>query len=285
MISTASVFADFWNDQILAEEKQGLFLVLTGFILSFAFIRMSTRLMRSPKVPWWPGSVVSESGVHLHHLVFGIVTMMVSGTVGFTVLGDSPWVEICAAAFGIGAGLTIDEFALWIYLEDVYWAEEGRVSVDATVIAAAAMGLFLLGFTPFTFETHTLDQTISSIVGVLLIFGLATVCFAKQRMLHGTIGFFVFPIALYGAVRLGKPGSPWARRRYRDRRPDKVEKAEERFAPDRRTERFKNAFRDIVGGKPNEGVAAAKDEVLGATREAAEEIRQRADRITHRDER
>ena len=79
MITTASIFTDFWNDQIVADDKQGLFLVLVGFILSFAFIRMSTRLMRSPKVPWWPGSVVSDSGVHLHHLVFGIVTMMIAG--------------------------------------------------------------------------------------------------------------------------------------------------------------------------------------------------------------
>ena len=86
----ASIFSDFWNDHILAHERQGVFLVLVGFILSFAFIRMSTRLMRSPKVPWWPGSVVSDSGVHLHHLVFGIVTMMIAGTLGFAVHGESP---------------------------------------------------------------------------------------------------------------------------------------------------------------------------------------------------
>jgi hypothetical protein len=276
----ATIFSDFWNDQILAEEKQGLFLVLAGFILSFAFIRMSTRLMRSPKVPWWPGSVVSESGVHLHHLVFGIVTMMISGAVGFTVLGDGPWTEICAFAFGVGAGLTIDEFALWIYLDDVYWAEEGRVSIDATVIAAAAMGLILLGFTPFTFETGSLDEAIGSIVSALVVFGLVALCFAKQRLLHGTIGFFVFPIALYGAVRIGKPGSPWGRRRYVDRNPAKQAKAEERFAPDRHTERFKNAFRDIVGGKPSEGVTAATEEALATTREAVEEVRQRAERVT-----
>lgn len=276
----ATIFSDFWNDQILAEEKQGLFLVLTGFILSFAFIRMSTRLMRSPKVPWWPGSVVSESGVHLHHLVFGIVTMMVSGAVGFTVLGDGPWTEICAFAFGVGAGLTIDEFALWIYLEDVYWAEEGRVSIDATVIAAAAMGLILLGFTPFSFETGSLDEAIGSIVSALVVFGLVALCFAKQRLLHGTIGFFVFPIALYGAIRIGKPGSPWGRRRYADRNPAKQSKAEERFAPDRHTERFKNAFRDIVGGKPSEGVTAVTEEALATTREAVEEVRQRAERVT-----
>jgi hypothetical protein len=274
-MTTASIFADFWNDQILAEEKQGLFLVLVGFILSFAFIRMSTRLMRSPRAPWWPGSVVSESGVHVHHLVFGIVTMMLAGTVGFTVLGDSPYVEICAFAFGVGAGLTIDEFALWVYLEDVYWAEEGRVSIDATVIAAATMGLLLLGFTPFTWETGSLDETIGSIVSVLVVFGLVALCFAKQRMLHGTVGFFVFPVAIYGAIRIGKPGSPWARRRYGERNPAKQHKAEGRFAPDRHTERFKNAFRDIVGGKPSQGVTAATEEAVAATREAAEELRQR----------
>jgi hypothetical protein len=71
-MTTASIIADFWS-QLEEHDEQGLFLVLVGFILSFAFIRMSTRLMRSPKVPWWPGSIVSDSGVHLHHLVFGIV--------------------------------------------------------------------------------------------------------------------------------------------------------------------------------------------------------------------
>jgi len=281
-MTAASIFAEFWNDQILAEEKQGVFLVLVGFVLSFAFIRMSTRLMRSPRVPWWPGSVVSESGVHVHHLVFGIVTMMLSGTVGFTVLGDSPYAEICAFVFGVGAGLTIDEFALWVYLEDVYWAEQGRVSIDATVIAAAAMGLIVLGFAPFTFETGSIDEVIGSVAGALLIFFLVALCFAKQRMLHGVVGFFVFPVAVYGAVRIGKPGSPWARRRYVERSPDKQRKAVGRFAPDRHTERFKNAFRDIVGGKPSEGVTAATEEAVAATREAAEELRQRIGRSEDR---
>jgi hypothetical protein len=274
-MTTASIFADFWNDQIVAEEKQGLFLVLVGFLLSFGFIRMSTRLMRSPRVPWWPGSVVSESGVHVHHLVFGIVTMMIAGAVGFTVLGDSPWAEICAFAFGVGAGLTIDEFALWVYLEDVYWSEEGRVSIDATVIAAAFMGLILLGFTPFTFETGSLDTLLESLVGALVVLSVVAICFAKQRIMHGTVGFFVLPIAIYGAARIGKPGSPWARRRYAERNPAKQAEAEDRFSPDRRTERFKNAFRNVVGGKPSEGVAAATQEVRAAGREAIEEVRER----------
>ncbi|HWM55443.1 MAG TPA: hypothetical protein VNO20_08655 [Solirubrobacterales bacterium] len=280
-MSAASIFVEFWNDQLVADGKQGIFLVLIGFLLSFGFIRMSTRLMRSPRVPWWPGSVVSDSGVHVHHLVFGIVTMMVSGTVGFVALGDSPYTEICAALFGVGAGLTIDEFALWVYLDDVYWAEEGRVSIDATVIAAAMMGLLLLGFSPFSFETKSIQETLGSLVAALIVFSVVAICFAKQRILHGTVGFFVLPVAIYGAARIGKPGSPWGRRLYAERKPKKQAKAVDRFNPERRTERFKEAFRDIVGGKPSEGVAAASQEALAATREAAEEMRQRAERVTH----
>jgi hypothetical protein len=282
-MTTASVFTDFWN-RISEHELQGLYLVLIGFLLSFAFIRMSTRLMRSPKVPWWPGSIVSDSGVHLHHLVFGIVTMMISGATGFASYGDSPWMEICAFAFGVGAGLTIDEFALWVYLDDVYWAEEGRSSIDATVIAAAVMGLALLGFTPFTIEEGSVGAILGSVASAAVVFLLVAICFAKGRVMHGIVGFFVFPIALYGACRLAKPTSPWARRRYGDRRPKKQARSEERFPPDRRTERFKNAFRDIVGGKPSEGIAAAREEAFAATREASEEVRQRAERVTHRDD-
>jgi len=284
VILAASIFTDFW-DKLAEHDEQGLFLVLAGFILSFAFIRMSTRLMRSPKAPWWPGSVVSDSGVHLHHLVFGIVTMMVAGALGFSAFGNSPWTEICAFAFGVGAGLTIDEFALWVYLDDVYWAEEGRSSIDATVIAAAGMGLVLLGFSPFSIETGSASAVIGSILSAALIFGLVAICFAKGRVMHGTVGFFIFPIAIYGASRLGKPGSAWARKRYGERKPEKQRRAEERFPPDRRTERFKNAFRDIVGGKPSEGVAAVQQEAVAATREAAEDVRQRAERLTHPEQR
>ena len=110
---------------------------------------------------------------------------------------------------------------------------------------------------------------------------MVAICFLKKRRLHGTIGFFIFPLAIYGAWRIGKPDSPWARRRYGERKPKKQAKAEQRFRPDRRTERFKNAFRDIVGGKPNEGVAAATQAAVEATRDVAEEVRQRAERIAH----
>jgi hypothetical protein len=283
-MTTASILTDFWA-RLERHDEQGLFLVLVGFILSFAFIRMSTRLMRSPKVPWWPGSIVSDSGVHLHHLVFGIVTMMISGAAGFLSFGNSPWTEICAFLFGVGAGLTIDEFALWVYLDDVYWAEEGRSSIDAVVIAVAGMMLVLLGFTPLTIEDGSIGAILGTFLSGAVVIALVTICFLKGRVLHGSVGFFIFPVALYGAWRLGKPSSAWARHRYGERRPKKQARSVGRFPPARRPARVKNAVRDLGGGKPSEGLTAARDEAFAATREATQEVRQRAERVTHAAER
>jgi hypothetical protein len=122
------------------------------------------------------------------------------------------------------------------------------------VIAAAGMMLVLLGFTPFTIESGSAGAVVASIVSAALVVLLVAICFAKGRVMHGTIGFFIFPFAFYGACRLGKPGSAWARNRYGDRNPDKQDRSVIRFPSDRRTERFKNAFRDIVGGKPSKGL-------------------------------
>jgi hypothetical protein len=281
-MTTASIISEFWGN-LEDHNEQAVFLVLVGFLGSFAFIRMSTRIIRSESVSWWPGNIESDSGLHLHHLVFGIVTMMAAGTLGFLSDGRTPFTEICALLFGVGVGLTIDEFALWVHLEDVYWEEEGRSSIDATVIAASLMLLMVLGVSPVVIDSSSTEALISSIVLTLLAFACVAICFAKGRVLHGTIGVFVAPIAFYGAGRLGKPSSAWARYRYGERRPKKQHKSEDRFPPDRRTERFKEAFRDIVGGKPSEGLAAVGGEAAAATREAGTEVREAAERLTGTD--
>ena len=283
-MSTASIITEFW-DNLEANHEQAVFLVLVGFIGSFAFIRMSTRIIRSESVSWWPGNIESESGLHLHHLVFGIVTMMIAGTLGFVADGRTPFTEICALGFGIGVGLTIDEFALWVHLEDVYWADEGRSSIDATVIAASLMLLVVLGVSPVAFDDSSTEELISSIVGIVLLIACVAICFAKGRILHGLLGTFISPLAIYGACRIGKPNSAWARYRYGECRAKKQAKSEGRFPPDRRTERFKEAFRDLVGGKPSEGLTAIGEEAVAATREAGDEVREQAERLSHAGER
>jgi hypothetical protein len=252
VIAPAFFITDFWNDQLVEHDRQWMFLVLVGLVLSFGFIRLSTRLMRSPRVPWWPGSVVSEGGLHVHHLVFGIVLMIAAGTISFAGFAVSPIYEICAFLFGVGIGLTIDEFALMLYLDDVYWAEEGRRSIDATVIAIAFMGLILLGVRPFEIDADSPGVLLVSLIGAAIFFGVIAISLLKARVWHGLIGFFFIPLAIYAASRIGKPGSAWARRRYGERNPAKQAKSDQRFTPDRRTERLKEGLRTALGGSTEE---------------------------------
>jgi hypothetical protein len=252
LVLLASFISDFWNHQLVEHGRQYVFLVFAGFLVSFAVVRLSTRLMRSPAVPWWPGSVVSDSGVHVHHLVFGIFTMMGSGVVSFALHDVGFWYELAAFAFGVGIGLTIDEFALWLYLDDVYWSREGRSSIDATLIAFAVIGLMVLGIAPFEVDTNSIGDLVATIVGTILLVSALVVCFLKRRMVAGVTGLFFLPFALYGACRIGKPDSWWAKRFYGLRNPAKQSKSESRFRADRRSERLKHRMIDLIGGEPED---------------------------------
>ena len=130
-------------------------------------------------VAWWPGGVES-GGVHYHHLVWGILLMLLCGFLAFAAPLAAPWWHLVAIGFGIGAGFTLDEFALWVRLEDVYWSEEGRSSFDA-VVATVAFGLLVvIGTRPFGLDDPT-SITVTA-ASVALIGGLALVCFAKGRV-------------------------------------------------------------------------------------------------------
>jgi hypothetical protein len=219
------------------------FLVLVSFLIAYLAIRTSARLTRS--VSWWPGGVQS-GGVHLHHLVWGICLMMLAGFLAFALPLQTPWWHLTAIAFGVGAGFTMDEFALWVRLQDVYWSEEGRSSFDAVVAATAFAGLVVLGTRPFG-----LDDPVSvtgTALAVAIVLGLALVCFAKGRVLFGVFGLFVPIVAVVGAARLGHPRSMWARWRYSGA---KLERARARFDPTRRSERLGRRVADLVAGRPS----------------------------------
>jgi hypothetical protein len=222
-------------------ERAGLIL-LGSMLLSFGFIRTSARLMRSPNVSWWPGSVKTEGGLHVHHLVFGIVLILLAGFV-LALQPGSPWFELMAAAFGIGAGLTLDEYALWLHLEDVYWAEEGRRSVDAVIVAMLIGGLVLMGFVPFS-----TDSGAPAIVAtVLLVLGLSAIAVLKGKLFLGVAGMLVPFVSVIAASRLAKPDSPWARRRY-PAGGKKLARATERYG---RHERRYRRWQDRLAGAPS----------------------------------
>ena len=222
------------------------FVLLAAFLISFLFIRTSARMNRSSRFSWWPGSVKTESGLHLHHLVWGIVLLMVCGFINFATDAHSPAAEILAAGFGVGVGFTLDEFALWIYLRDVYWAEEGRSSFDAVVVATVFAGLILVGVAPFDVRdsgTFVGALSFTLIVDVVLS---AVVIYKGKRML-GVIGIFVPLVSLVAAIRLASPTSRWARRRYAGN-DVKTARAAERWA---RIENRRRTVADFIAGAPH----------------------------------
>ena len=218
--------------------------VLVAFLLSFLAIRTSARLTRS--VSWWPGGVKS-GGVHIHHLVWGIALMMLCGFLAFAVPLDAPWWHVVAIGFGVGAGFTIDEFALWVRLEDVYWRDEGRASFDALVCSCAFGALVVIGTRPFGLEEPA--SVWVSVATVAAVLALAAVGFAKGRIVLGVFGLFIPLFALVAATRLARPRSPWATWRYGE---DKLARSRRRFAASRPLTRAHRRLGDLVAGAPSE---------------------------------
>ena len=185
--------------------------------------------------------------------------LLLSGFLSFVTHDASPWTEILAGIFGVGAGLTLDEFALWIHLRDVYWAEEGRLSFDAVVVAAVLGSLIVLGFAPFDLKNNGGSiTTLAVAVGTDVI--LSAVAILKGKPLLGLVGIFIPFVSLVGAIRLARPGSPWARRRYArgSRKLARAEARWERIAGRRRR------FTDAIAGAPT-AAPPATDVIAGST--------------------
>jgi hypothetical protein len=116
--------------------EAALFNLLTGFVLSFALMRVSTYGIRTG---WWPFGNVRLGGRHVHHFVPGILIAFGCGAAAL-VTDDDRLETALALPFGAGIGLTFDEAALLLDLRDVYWTREGILSVQVSLGLAALMG-------------------------------------------------------------------------------------------------------------------------------------------------
>jgi hypothetical protein len=178
-------------------------------------------------------------------MVVGIVLALLAGFLDFALDPRGPWLEILAIVFGIGAALTLDEFALWLYLKDVYWANEGRNSIDAVIFAVLLGGLVCLGTAP-------LGLNGSSSIEALVLWGVVNfisslIAFYKGKLFLGLGGLFIPLVGWIGAIRLARPSSPWARRFYRS---DK--KMGRAVAREQKRVARKTRVRDLIGGAPSE---------------------------------
>ena len=143
---------------------------------------------------------------------------------------EVPWAEISAVLIGIGTSLVLDEFALILHLQDVYWADEGRISVEMVSLAVACLGLApdrrqpgqLLG-RPAGQRHDRRRRAPASLLHLLLI----VLCVAKGKYKWALFGTFIPVVSVVGAVRLARPNSRWAKRRYSA---DKLDKAKARAA-------------------------------------------------------
>lgn len=200
-----------------------LFCFFVAFIVTFLVVRVNVRLIRA-KVRWWFKNV-EVGDLHIHHVVFGVVLMLVGGVAALSVPQIyTDFFALAAAVFGVGAALVLDEFALILHLRDVYWMEEGRASVDAVFIAVALTGLILIGLRPVGLtdvgdlrpdRSVPLSVFVLVLANLLVNLALAIITLLKGKIWTGMLGLFVPFMLVFSAVRLARPGSPWARWRYR----------------------------------------------------------------------
>jgi hypothetical protein len=140
--NSAAVHAAYVNT-VVNTGKQPAFLLTTAFLLTFGVVRLITYAIHDHLLPILH-DLTTKSGLHVHHMVPGMLLVLISGYLGL-VLTDNRPVNVLAVLFGIGAALVLDEFALWLRLADVYWQPAGRESVDAVILAGGVALLYLLG--------------------------------------------------------------------------------------------------------------------------------------------
>jgi hypothetical protein len=113
-----------------------------AFTATFGIVRAITYSIRDGKGPLRD---IKVGGVHIHHYLWGILS--VSSVAGISIRGTDPRTHhpVLATAYGAGMALIVDEFALLLDLKDVYWAKQGRISVDLGIGAIATGGSVYVG--------------------------------------------------------------------------------------------------------------------------------------------
>ncbi|MFF0045977.1 hypothetical protein OH781_11560 [Streptomyces sp. NBC_01550] len=241
-----------WFDQNFVEPgKLPLLLALAAFVLTFAITRLITRLIRAGKGPF---RNITPGGLHVHHVVPGVVLTVIGGFGAVSSGRHGVTAGMCAVIFGMGAGLVLDEFALILHLDDVYWTEEGRQSVEVVVLTAALVLLLLGGFSPLGVNELTSDQEqgrLGIILTLLVNFCFVLIALFKGKARMAVIGTLVPFVALFGAIRLARPTSKWAKRFYRNRHRARSRAVLRAYHHDRRWVGPRRRFEDLIGGAPD----------------------------------
>jgi hypothetical protein len=118
---------------------------LAAFLTTVAVLRVITAIIEYRMFPHGPFRyVITKSGLHIHHLFWGILLLMLTDFLALATRAPR-WHLRIAVVFGIALGLTLDEFAMWLRLADVYWTPQGIESIKAMAVAAAILAGYGFG--------------------------------------------------------------------------------------------------------------------------------------------
>jgi hypothetical protein len=245
-------FVPGYSHYIYRGGREPLFFLLLAFLATFAVVRAYTRLGRTRG---WPSGTIRD--VHVHHLVPGLLASLASATAIIAFRPGEGSMILLSSLFGVGAALTLDEFALILHLDDVYWTKEGRSSVEATLMGAAFGLLCLLASLPLSADpaSDAPHWVAVAVLAVNMSFGV--IAFVKGKPKLGTFGIFIPGLSIIGALRLSAPHSLWAHRFYP---PAKIRRSEQRAARrDRRYSHLRHRLYDAIGGAPHLDRASTGD--------------------------
>jgi hypothetical protein len=140
--------ARIYERRMAESRRERLFLASIGFFTAVLVVRALTIAIHNNIGPFHD---VSVNGRHIHHLVWGILLLLLSGygwllEIGTGAADSNVWIgRLTSILYGVGAALTLDEFALWLNLRDVYWEREGRESFEAMALFGSILAIGLFG--------------------------------------------------------------------------------------------------------------------------------------------
>lgn len=130
-----------YNDHIKKKKEEPRFLILTSFTITFIIARLVVYGLTN-HVLSWPFGYFMYHGTHIHHIVFGVILLLIAGFIRIPQFGQA-FIRLSSILYGIGAALVLDEFAMLIHFNpDVYLGPQGRLSLDAVFV----FFLLCLGF-------------------------------------------------------------------------------------------------------------------------------------------
>jgi hypothetical protein len=156
---------DLLHRHVPDRPRRRLFLASVSFFVTFAAVRALTWSIHHNVGPFHN---VEMGGRHIHHLVWGILILLIVGYAWLVEVGTHASTvsvfsgRLISLLYGAGAALTLDEFALWLNLRDVYWAREGRASIDAVILFGALLSIGIWGapfFRGVTREIFKLERS------------------------------------------------------------------------------------------------------------------------------